>query len=70
MGLITDLFRTYGPEYLDRYGESIPVEHKKLIDAICQCRTETNGSIIYQCEQCSQFHSVPRSCGNRHCPGC
>jgi hypothetical protein len=70
MGLINDIFRTYGPEYLDRYGESMPVEHKKVIDAICQCRTETNGSIIYQCEQCSQFHSVPRSCGNRHCPGC
>ncbi len=70
MGLINDIFRTYGPEYLDRYGGSMPVEHKKVIDAICQCRTETNGSIIYQCEQCSQFHSVPRSCGNRHCPGC
>lgn len=70
MGSINDIFRTYGPEYLDRYGESMPVEHKKVIDAICQCRTEINGSIIYQCEQCSQFHSVPRSCGNRHCPGC
>ncbi|HEX2201355.1 MAG TPA: transposase [Gammaproteobacteria bacterium] len=70
MGLINDIFRIYGPKYLDRYGESMPVEHKKVIDALCQCRTETNGSIIYHCEQCSQFHSVPRSCGNRHCPGC
>jgi hypothetical protein len=48
----------------------MPIEHKKVIDALCPCRTETNASIIYPCEQCSQFHSVPRSCGNRPCPGC
>lgn len=70
MGIINDLFRTYGPEYLRRYGDSLPAEHQKVIDAIIQCRTDVSGSVIYQCEDCGETHLVPRSCGNRHCPGC
>lgn len=70
MGIINDLFRTYGPEYLRRYGERMPAAHHKAIAAISQCRTEVYGSVIYQCEDCGEVHSLPRSCGNRHCPGC
>ncbi len=70
MGIINDLFRTHGPEYLRRYGERMPADHHKVIDAISQCRTEAYGSVIYQCEHCGEGHIVPRSCGNRHCPGC
>lgn len=70
MGIINDLFRTYGPEYLRRYGERMPAVHHKVIDAISQCRTEVYGSVIYQCDDCGEVHLVPRSCGNRHCPGC
>lgn len=70
MGIINELFRTYGPEYLQRYGESMPEVHKKVIDAILQCRTEAYGSAVYQCEDCGELHRIPRSCGNRHCPGC
>jgi Putative transposase/Transposase zinc-binding domain len=70
MGIINDLFRTYGPEYIEHYGESMPAEHKKVIDALIHCRTEANGTTLYHCEQCQQLHIVHRSCGNRHCPGC
>jgi len=70
MGAINDIFRTYGPEYLHLHGETLPFEHKKVIEAIMNCRTGESGSLIYQCEDCGQVHSVPRSCGNRHCPGC
>lgn len=70
MGIINDLFRTYGPEYLRRYGERMPAAHHKAIAAISQCRTEVYGSVIYQCDDCGEVHSLPRSCGNRHCPGC
>ncbi len=70
MSKINEIFRTYGPEYLRRYGDSMPWEHKKVIDAIIHCRTEVNGSVVYTCESCDQVHRVHRGCGNRHCPGC
>jgi len=70
MGIINDIFRTYAPAYLQRYAPTMPIAHKKTIEAICQCRTETYGSVCYQCEDCSHHHRVPAACGNRHCLGC
>jgi len=40
---LNDIFRTFGPEYLVRFGDDIPREHRKVIDAICECRTEEAG---------------------------
>ncbi len=70
MGIINDIFRTYGPTYIEHYGETMPSEHRKVINAMIHCRTEGNGTVIYQCDACGETHSVHRSCGNRHCPGC
>ncbi len=70
MGTINDIFRTYGPQYLTTYGETMPNEHKKVIAAIINCRTEQNGSAVYHCEKCGEVYVVHRSCGNRHCPQC
>ncbi|MBI2001251.1 MAG: transposase [candidate division NC10 bacterium] len=70
MGTINEIFRTYGPHYLQRYGQTMPQEHKKVIAALLRCRTEEGGSTVYHCERCGQPHVVHRSCGNRHCPGC
>jgi len=70
MGIINEIFRSYAPEYIHLYGHTMPREHKKTIEAICQCRTETYGSVCYQCEDCGLHPLVPAACGNRHCPGC
>lgn len=70
MGTINDIFRTYAPEYMSLYGKAMPVEHKKVIAAIINCKTEENGSLVYECEDCGQKHVIFRSCGNRHCPQC
>jgi len=70
MGAISEIFRTFGPEYLQLYAAAIPQQHRKVIDAIVRCRTEQSGVTIYQCEQCGESHIVLRSCGNRHCPTC
>jgi hypothetical protein len=70
MGAIQEIFRQYGPAYLERFGQAMPAEHQKVIEAICQCRTEVYGSVCYQCEDCGQPHLVPAACGNRHCPQC
>jgi len=67
---INEIFRTFGPEYLERYSQVMPKAHRKVIDAIIACRTEVYGMALYQCEKCGQIHTVYRSCGNRHCPAC
>ena len=67
---INEIFQEYSPEYIKRFGETMPFEHRKVINAIINCRTESCGIMIYQCEECGQNHIVYRSCGNRHCPGC
>jgi hypothetical protein len=70
MTTINEIFRTFGPEYLERYAKIMPKIHRKVIAAIIGCRTEVCGLAIYQCEKCGQLHRVYRSCGNRHCPTC
>ncbi len=70
MKTINEIFRTFGPEYIERFGELMPKEHHKAIEAIIKCRTEAAGIALYECEQCGQTHIVYQSCGNRHCPTC
>jgi hypothetical protein len=70
MNTIQDIFTQYAPEYIQRFGDAIPNEHKKVIDAIINCRTQNCGMAVYQCDSCRCSHSVFRSCGNRHCPAC
>jgi hypothetical protein len=48
----------------------MPFEHRKVIDAIINCRTQYCGTMIWQCEKCGRNHIVYQSCGNRHCPNC
>ncbi|MGA1871856.1 MAG: transposase zinc-binding domain-containing protein [bacterium] len=70
MSAIQDIFRTYGPEYLAWYGDRIPKHHRKVINAICECRSGSFGAVLYDCENCHSLHSIPCCCGNRHCPTC
>ena len=70
MNLINEIFRTYGPEYIESFGASMPNEHRKVIDAIMECRTQACGMVVYECTKCGVQHMSFRSCGNRHCPKC
>jgi Putative transposase/Transposase zinc-binding domain len=70
MTSINEIFRTFGPEYLQRYANQMPKTHLKAIAAMMACRTEALGVALYQCESCSAAHQLYRSCGNRHCPTC
>jgi len=69
MGAITEIFRTFGPEYLQRFPD-MPLQHKKTINAIVNCRSGELGVAVYKCEGCGKRHHIDRSCGNRHCPQC
>ena len=70
MTTIKEIFTEYGPEYISRFSDGMPANHRQVIDAIINCRTDHYGATIYKCEDCGQSHVVYRSCGNRHCPNC
>lgn len=70
MTTITDIFRAYGPEYLEHFDDAMPENHRKVINAIINCHTAHYGLSVYQCDDCQSQHWVFRSCGNRHCPAC
>jgi len=70
MSIIADLFRKHADEYLRRFGSAMPSGHRKVIAAICSCRTLKAGVSHYHCEGCGKPHHVYRGCGNRHCPNC
>jgi hypothetical protein len=67
---VRDIFLTHGNAYLKAFGERIPAHHRKVIQAIIQCRTEALGTIVCACESCADTYQIFRSCGNRHCPTC
>jgi Putative transposase/Transposase zinc-binding domain len=70
MPTVADVLRRYGGEYLERFGATMPGEHKKVLDAITACRTGELGTVLYACRSCGKIHAIGRSCGNRHCPTC
>src|SRR5262245_18020523 len=70
MPSVADVLRRYGGEYLERFGATMPAEHKKVLRAITACRTGALGTVLYACQSCGRTHPVGRSGGNRHCPSC
>ena len=70
MGLINDLFRRYGDNYIAQHGNRITPQQRKVIHAMQHCRTGEHGKVHYRCDSCDEDTVVARGCGNRHCPGC
>lgn len=72
MVTVADCLRQHAPAYLNRFGDDVPLGHRKVISAITRCRTGELGGVVYQCDDkdCRRQHWVGRSCGNRHCPTC
>lgn len=70
MSSVADAIRQHAPAYLQQFGASVPLGHRKVIDAIRRCRTGELGHVLFQCESCRKEHWAGRSCGNRHCPTC
>ena len=68
MPTVAEVVRRYGPEYLERFGATMPAGHKKVLRNIAACRTRELGMVVYRCSDCGQTHAMGRSCGDRHCP--
>ena len=67
---LAEIFRLYGPDYLDLFSDRMLPSHIRALRDIAQCRTEALGGHIYQCDQCGYLHYAYHSCRNRHCPKC
>lgn len=67
---IGEIFRRYGPAFLDAYGDSISFEQRMVLDALAACRTPALGGHLYECDACGHPLVLYNSCLNRHCPLC
>jgi hypothetical protein len=70
MSKIQKVFTEYAPEYIKRYGHNMPESHRKVINAVINCRSGRFGVHLYKCPDCNDIHTANSSCGNRHCPSC
>ena len=67
---VGDIFRQFGPAYLAKYGQHLPLRHHRAIRALSICRTAALGGHVLECDQCGAIKICYNSCRNRHCPKC
>lgn len=67
---VADVFRQFGPSYLDAFGDRLLPSHRRAIEDIMACRTAAMGGHVYQCGGCGQRFHVYHGCRNRSCPAC
>src|SRR2546425_420208 len=67
---VADIFRLHGPAYREQFGDRMPPSHRRAMQDIETCRTESLGGQLYFCAQCDQQRYSYHSCKNRHCPKC
>ena len=65
---VADIFRQYGPEY--RQSHRLPRSHRRVMEAIEDCRTSALGGHKDKCDSCNHIEIFYNSCRNRHCPKC
>ena len=65
-----EIFRQYGPAYRRKYAARMSPEQLQVMRQLERCRTGALGQAVYRCANCGAVHTVPQSCGNRHCPQC
>jgi hypothetical protein len=67
---LAEVFARYGPAYLDKYGPVLLPSHRRAMQDILRCRTESMGGQVFCCDRCGRTHYVYHSCRNRSCPTC
>ena len=65
---LADIIRRYAVEFYLQH----PVLdcHKRVLNALENCRTPAPGGHVEQCDECGEIHISYNSCRNRHCPKC
>jgi len=67
---VADVFRQFGPSYVEAFGDRMLPSHRRAIEDITACRTKAMGGHMYQCEDCGEHFHVYHGCRNRSCPAC
>jgi hypothetical protein len=67
---VHQLLGRLAPDYLERFGSSMPGRHRQVLKKILSCRTPALGGQLFQCPGCSGFEYRYHSCNDRHCPLC
>jgi len=67
---VHQLLRQWTPDYLNRFGPSMPGRHRQVLNKILSCRTPARGGHLFQCPDCPGFAYRYHSCNDRHCPQC
>lgn len=70
MGALAEIFRQYGSQYLELYGDRMLPSHRKALRDILECRTAACGRHVFECDHCRKLHYAYHSCRNRSCPRC
>ncbi len=65
---LAHVFCEYGADY--RRTHRLPFSHRRVMQAIENCRTSALGGHMEQCNLCGFEHPAYDSCRNRHCPKC
>ncbi len=65
---LAHVFREYGAEY--RRTHRLPPSHRRVMQAIKNCRTSALGGHMEKCNLCGFEHPAYDSCRDRHCPKC
>lgn len=67
---VADIFRLHGHAYREKFGDRMLPSHRRAMQDIETCRTESLGGQVYLCKQCQVQRYSYHSCQNRHCPKC
>lgn len=67
---MAEVVRKHGPEYLEKFGDRMPPNHKRALSAIAACRTEEMGGHLEACDHCGTLRYSYHSCKNGSCPKC
>lgn len=67
---VADVFRRFGPSYIDAFGARMLPSHRRAVEDIAACRTQAMGGHLYECGGCGKRFHVYHGCRNRSCPAC
>jgi hypothetical protein len=67
---VAEVFREFTPAFLQRYGDTISPDQRRVLWDVARCRTAELGGHIEECDRCGHRRHAYNSCRNRHCPKC
>ncbi len=70
MPTLSEVFLTFGQQYLDRFASTMLPGHIKALWDIATCRSGVKGGRLVKCNKCGHTDYVYHSCCNRSCPQC